>query len=250
MPLRPRRRRAAAPGAARAPRRAPATGSQTSQHGAVRRGRRPGRRSGAGSPRAGSRRPRRRPRPRGTGASARRWASRRRGAARAAGAPVEGREHPPAHAVHRRRRRLQHARAREVADDRPDAARRSSRPRRAPRRRRRSGRRRRRPSSRRATRSSVASPTSARWMKKTCRPLSAALGEQQRPRRRAVAPGAPGLLVVGLDRRRDARVGDRAHVGLVDAHAERVRGHDDLDLAGHEAPLRRPRARSRPRPAW
>ena len=69
--------------------------------------------------------------------------------------------------------------------------------------------------------------------------LVARLGEQQRPRRRAVAARAAGLLVEGLDRARDARVGDRPHVGLVDAHPEGVRRHDDLGLAAHEARLRR-----------
>ena len=67
--------------------------------------------------------------------------------------------------------------------------------------------------------------------------LVAALREEQRARREPVAPRAPGLLVVGLDRPRHRGVRDGAHVGLVDAHAERVGGHHDLDLAVHEAPL-------------
>ena len=62
--------------------------------------------------------------------------------------------------------------------------------------------------------------------------------EQQAAGRRAVAPGAARLLVVRLDRAGHRLVADRPHVGLVDAHAERVRRHDDVDLAGHEAPLR------------
>ena len=43
----------------------------------------------------------------------------------------------------------------------------------------------------------------------------------------AVAAGAPGLLVVGLDRLRQIEVGDEAHVRLVDAHAEGDGGDDD-----------------------
>ena len=67
--------------------------------------------------------------------------------------------------------------------------------------------------------------------------LVAALGEEQRARRQPVAPGAAGLLVVGLDRARHGGVRDRAHVGLVDPHAEGVGGHHHLDVAAHEAPL-------------
>ena len=44
--------------------------------------------------------------------------------------------------------------------------------------------------------------------------LVAVLGEQQRPRRRAVAPRAARLLVVGLERRRHARVQHGATLGL------------------------------------
>ncbi len=75
-------------------------------------------------------------------------------------------------------------------------------------------------------------------MKNTCRPLSRADANSRQRAGRAVAAGAAGLLVVGLERARDRLVADRPHVGLVDAHAERVRGHDDVDLAVHEAPLR------------
>ncbi len=70
-------------------------------------------------------------------------------------------------------------------------------------------------------------------------PLVARLGEQQAARRPAVAPGAAGLLVVALDRLRHRLVADRAHVGLVDAHAERVRRHDDTRLSAHERALHR-----------
>ena len=75
-------------------------------------------------------------------------------------------------------------------------------------------------------------------MKKTCRPLSLPVAKSEAAGGLAVAPGAAGLLVVGLERARDALVADGAHVGLVDAHAERVGGDDDRRLAGHEAPLR------------
>ena len=48
----------------------------------------------------------------------------------------------------------------------------------------------------------------------------------------AIASGAPGFLVIGLDRFWDARVGDEADVGLVDAHPERNgrRNHHLLGL--------------------
>ena len=50
--------------------------------------------------------------------------------------------------------------------------------------------------------------------------------------RQPVAARAAGLLVVALDRLRQVEVRDEAHVGLVDAHAERDRGdHDDAVLA-------------------
>ena len=42
-----------------------------------------------------------------------------------------------------------------------------------------------------------------------------------------VAPGAAGLLVVGLERARRVEVGDEAHVRLVDAHAEGDGRHHD-----------------------
>ena len=64
--------------------------------------------------------------------------------------------------------------------------------------------------------------------------------QHHRPRGQPVAPGAAGLLVVGLDAGRDRHVPDRAHVGLVDAHAEGVGGDDHVDrvlAARHEAPL-------------
>ena len=75
-------------------------------------------------------------------------------------------------------------------------------------------------------------------MKNTCSPLSREDANSMQRAGRAVAPGAAGLLVVGLDRARHRLVADRAHVGLVDAHPERVGRHDDVDVAVHEAPLR------------
>ena len=53
----------------------------------------------------------------------------------------------------------------------------------------------------------------------------------------AVAARAPDLLVVGVERLGDLGVEDPAHVGLVDAHPERGGGHDDVELAVHEALL-------------
>ena len=67
--------------------------------------------------------------------------------------------------------------------------------------------------------------------------LVAAGGEQQRPGGPPVAPGAAGLLVIGLDRGRDGLVADRPHVRLVHPHPERVGGDDDGRGAVHEAPL-------------
>src|SRR5690606_26183452 len=61
--------------------------------------------------------------------------------------------------------------------------------------------------------------------------------EQHAFRRRAVAPGAAGLLQIVLERAGNVGVHDDANVGLVDAHAERVGGHDDVELAGDECPL-------------
>ena len=55
--------------------------------------------------------------------------------------------------------------------------------------------------------------------------------------RLAVAARAAELLVVGVERLGGVGVDHTAHVGLVDAHAERGRGHDDVEVAGHEALL-------------
>ena len=69
--------------------------------------------------------------------------------------------------------------------------------------------------------------------------LVAVLGQQQRAGGLAVAPGAAGLLVVGLERGRHARVHHGAHVGLVHAHAERVGRADHAHVVREEAPLDR-----------
>ena len=52
--------------------------------------------------------------------------------------------------------------------------------------------------------------------------LGRVFGSPEQPRlgRLAVAAGAAGFLVIGLDRLGDSGMGDEAHVGLVDAHAE------------------------------
>ena len=55
--------------------------------------------------------------------------------------------------------------------------------------------------------------------------------------RRAVAAGAAGLLVVALDVLRQVEVGDEAHVGLVDAHAEGDGGHHHDAVLAQEAVL-------------
>ena len=63
--------------------------------------------------------------------------------------------------------------------------------------------------------------------------------QQHRLRRQPVAAAASGLLVVGLEAGRDRHVPDRAHVGLVDSHAEGVGGDDHFGVAFHEAALGR-----------
>ena len=50
----------------------------------------------------------------------------------------------------------------------------------------------------------------------------------------AVASGATGLLLEGLDRAGEAGVDDAADVGAVDAHAEGDGGADDVDAFGGE----------------
>ena len=55
--------------------------------------------------------------------------------------------------------------------------------------------------------------------------------------RQPVPPGPAGLLVVALDGPGQVEVGDEAHVGLVDAHAERDRGDHDQAVLAQEARL-------------
>jgi len=68
--------------------------------------------------------------------------------------------------------------------------------------------------------------------------LVAWLGEQEAAGRPAVAPRAAGLLVEGLHGLGHGLVADRAHVCLVHAHPERVRGDHQRHVASHETPLR------------
>jgi hypothetical protein len=62
--------------------------------------------------------------------------------------------------------------------------------------------------------------------------------EEDPLRRLSVAAGTTDLLVVGVERFGQVGMEDPAHVGLVDAHPERVRRDDDLRLAVDELPLR------------
>ena len=55
--------------------------------------------------------------------------------------------------------------------------------------------------------------------------------------RLAVAAGAPGLLIIGLDAFRQIEMRDEAHVGFVDAHAERDGGDDHDAVLVDEAIL-------------
>ncbi len=168
-------------------------------------------------------------------APARADAVRRRRAAGRASATVVGRLDPPAHPVHRRRRGAQDPGAHEMTDDRADLLGvGAERPRvrvDAPVRR------------RREQPLGDAVDLLARELgaldEEHVQALVLGLREQQRPRRKAVAARAARLLVPGLERRRDADVGDRPHVRLVDAHAERVRRDDHVEVAVHEPPLDR-----------
>jgi hypothetical protein len=63
--------------------------------------------------------------------------------------------------------------------------------------------------------------------------------QQQRVRRKAVAPGAADLLIIALDRIGRIGVGDEAHVRLVDAHAEGDGRHHDDALARKKRVLMR-----------
>ena len=68
--------------------------------------------------------------------------------------------------------------------------------------------------------------------------LRVVVGEQQQASRGVAVPaGAAGLLQVALERPGDLGVDHGADVGLVDAHAERVRRDHHVDLAVVESPL-------------
>ena len=220
---------------------------------AVGRGRAIGRRSGAGSPRAGTPIPRPTPTRTGTGASAPAcppW--RRCGRARARGRPMRRRGGPrrgraPTATAGRRQRARGGRRSPARPPPRPrartsSATGRSNRG--AARGRRRAARRPAEPFAaaadtiRRATALSASSSDRRALDEEDVQPLVLPRGEQQAARRPAVAARTAGLLVVGLDRAGDALVADGAHVGLVDAHPERVGGDHDRRLAGHEPALR------------
>src|SRR5690606_35718604 len=53
----------------------------------------------------------------------------------------------------------------------------------------------------------------------------------------SIPPGAAALLVVRFESARHVVVHHEAHVGLVDPHPERIRGHDDASLSRHEGVL-------------
>ena len=55
--------------------------------------------------------------------------------------------------------------------------------------------------------------------------------------RQAIAAGTPGLLVVRLEGLGQIHVGNEAHVGFIDAHAERDGGHHDQAFLVEEALL-------------
>ena len=76
------------------------------------------------------------------------------------------------------------------------------------------------------------------------------LGAPEQPGlgRLAVAAGAAGLLIIGLDRFGQAGMGDEAHVGLVDAHAEGDgRDHHHVLAADERGLVARPHRRHRAR---
>ena len=56
-------------------------------------------------------------------------------------------------------------------------------------------------------------------------------------RRSAIATGPSGFLIISLDRLRQAEVGDKPHVGLIDAHAKCNGRDDDQSFFRQEALL-------------
>ena len=65
----------------------------------------------------------------------------------------------------------------------------------------------------------------------------AVIPQERAPAGFAVTPGATGLLIVCFDAFGHIVVNHITHVGFVDAHTERVRGHDDRHAVGDEIPL-------------
>ena len=61
--------------------------------------------------------------------------------------------------------------------------------------------------------------------------------QQERDRGIAIAPGAAGFLVIGLDRLRHAGMGDKSHIGLVDPHSKGDRCDHHHVFAGNESGL-------------
>ena len=61
--------------------------------------------------------------------------------------------------------------------------------------------------------------------------------QQHGHRGKAVAPAAPRLLKVGLQRVGEVQMGDETHVGLVNTHTEGVGGHHHADAARHPVVL-------------
>ncbi len=53
-------------------------------------------------------------------------------------------------------------------------------------------------------------------------------------RGQTVAPGASDLLIIAFDAFGQVEVNDEAHIGLVDAHAKRDGGNDDLCIIADE----------------
>ena len=65
----------------------------------------------------------------------------------------------------------------------------------------------------------------------------AVIPQERAPTGFAVTPGATGLLIVCFDAFGHIVVNHITHVGFVDAHTERVRGHDDRHAVVDEIPL-------------
>jgi len=75
-------------------------------------------------------------------------------------------------------------------------------------------------------------------MNRISRPRSIRAPSSKRARLESVAPAAAGLLVVGLEARRQRPVRDRPDVCLVDAHPNAFVATNDLGATVHERLLR------------